>query len=167
MSIFFKKFQKVTKNEKTNGKWYARPHWTGTITESDLAEEIEKRSTVHRADILAVIAALEEVMVQQLQDSKRVSLDRIGTFKMSFSVKPADEEKKFTANNITKARILFTPSGRKDRVTHTTTRAAVSGLEFIEWADDDSKKTGTSSSSSSSSSDSSSTSQQGGGDQQG
>lgn len=156
MTIFIKKYQSQSKDERKNGKWYARPKYIGTVDERDLAKKIEKESTVAEADVLAVLSALVSVMDSELKDSKRVRLTGLGTFKMGISTKPADEEDKFTVRNITKSRVLFTPDGVKSGSTGAVTRAMTTGVSFAEWGGDGSKKEDTSSGSGSGSGSSSS-----------
>lgn len=132
MAIYFKKYQNKGEKSKSKGRFYARPVYTGTVNERDLAKEIEKQSTVSEADILAVISALVNVMTAAIKSSERVRLTGLGTFKMGFTTSPAETEKEFTVKNIKKAHVLFTPDGDKEGRSGIITRAMTSKLEFVD-----------------------------------
>lgn len=151
MPVYYKKYQNKSKNEKTSGKYYGRPKYTTTVTERDLAKEIEKRSTVHLADVLAVIASLVEVMQEHLQSSERVTLTGLGTFKVGITTKGAATADEFTVANIKSSRILFAESKTVNSDHTVATRAMSTGTSFVEWGSEaKTKKTSTTDSGSSS-----------------
>lgn len=109
MAVKFKKYQSK-RNGTTNGKWYARVVTDGTVTTDELADIMQDNCTVKRADILAVISELVETMRTQLQNSKRVKIDRLGAFKMAIHTSGANTAKEFTtAKNIKSMRVVFQP----------------------------------------------------------
>ena len=78
-----------------------------------LANIMQQNCTVKKSDILAVLAELAEVMQQQLQNSKRVKLDGLGTFKIGIRTKAADSPKDFNVQkNVVNTHILFRPETR-------------------------------------------------------
>lgn len=132
MAIYFKLYQNNQKKNPNRGKWYARPAYQETVNERDLAAEIEKKTTVHTADILAVLQALSEQIAEELRDSKRVHLTGLGTFKIGISTSPAGTRDDFKANvNIKHARVLFQPETRGTG--EARTRALLSGITYKEW----------------------------------
>lgn len=132
MALYFKIYQNNQEKNPNRGKWYARPQYQETVTERDLAAEIEKKTTVHTADILAVLQALSEQIAEELRDSKRVRLTGLGTFKVGISTRPADTPEKFSAReNIKSAHVIFQP---ETKITGSgRTRALLSGITYKEW----------------------------------
>ena len=97
MAVFYKLYQDNRRTSSNQGKWYARAVHTGTVDIDDLAEEMQANCTVKRADIVAVLSELVETMQKHLQMSHRVKLNRLGTFKIGMSTRPADTIEEFTA----------------------------------------------------------------------
>ena len=105
---------------------------TGTVDIDGLAEEMQANCTVKRADIVAVLSELVETMKKHLQLSHRVKLDRLGTFKIGMSTKPADSAEEFTAGqNVKSVHVLFQPETKieKDK---TRVRALLTGCKVQE-----------------------------------
>ena len=113
-------------------QWYGRAVHTGTVDIDDLAEEMEANCTVKRADIVAVISELVVTMKRHLQQSHRVRLNRLGTFKIGMSTSPALTAKDFTASgNVKSVHVLFQPETKieKDR---TRVKALLTGCKVKE-----------------------------------
>jgi predicted histone-like DNA-binding protein len=86
------------------------------IDSRGLAEIIQRNCTVKKADVLAVIEELVEVMRDQMQDSKRVKLDGFGSFKIGINCRGARSAKAFTVNdNIEGLHVVFTPERTHDQ----------------------------------------------------
>lgn len=132
MAVFYKKYQDNRNSSANKGKWYARAVHTQTVDIDDLAEEMQANCTVKRADIVAVLSELVETMKKHLQMSHRVKLDRLGSFKIGMSTKPALTVGEFTAsNNVKSVHVLFQPETKieKDK---TRVRALLSGCKVQE-----------------------------------
>ena len=97
MAVFYKLHQEKRKESKFKGQWYARAVATETVNTMALADIMQQNCTLKRSDIVAVIAELVDVMKQQLQDSKRIKLDGLGTFKIGLNTKPAAKAEGETA----------------------------------------------------------------------
>ena len=110
MSVVYRLTQDNRKESKTKGKWYARALHTGVIDIEGLANIMQANCTLKKSDILAVIAELVDVMRAQLQNSQKVVLDGLGSFKVGLKTKPADTSTDFTPQNIVGARVLFRPT---------------------------------------------------------
>lgn len=114
MAVKYKIYQSK-RNDRFEGRWYARAVHEGTVTTDDLADIMQDNCTVKRSDILAVISELVEVMRTQLQNSMRVKLDRFGTFKLGISTTSAEKAKDFTPGaNIKGIHVLFQPELKID-----------------------------------------------------
>lgn len=131
MALNYKIYQSNRKGD-TQGKFYARALHTGTVTIDDLATIMQNNCTLKRSDIRAVLIELIEVMTTQLQNSNRVKLEGLGTFKLGISTTGAATAKEFTAvKNIKGTHVLFQPEVKID-TNKTRTRALVTGVMLRE-----------------------------------
>ena len=95
---------------KMFGKWYGRAVHLNTVTLNDIAMQIQANTTAKEADVKAVLTELIEVMQRELQNSNRVRLDGIGTFKVTFASKGADTADDWSSLDcVKKFRINFMP----------------------------------------------------------
>ena len=132
MPVFFKLYRENRESSRFNGQRYARAVHTGTVDIDDLAEEMQANCTVKRADIVAVLSELVETMKKHLQMSHRVKLDRLGTFKIGMSTKPAATPEEFTAsNNVKSVHVLFQPETKIEK-DNTRVRALLTGCKVKE-----------------------------------
>lgn len=136
MAIKYKVYQDNRESNPNRGSWYARVAYEGTVGINELAESIEEKCTVHKADVVAVIVALIGEMTRALQNSQRVKLENFGTFKMGLCSVPAPTRQKFTAANIKSIHVLFQPATRRTNGS-VTTRAFITGARVKEWSNYD------------------------------
>ena len=115
MSIFYRLHQNNMDGSKMFGKWYGKAVHTQVVSTAEL-------------DILAVLTELSTTMKKELLDSKRVKINGLGSFKVSFSSKGADSAKEYSTKDCVKRfRILFQPEVSTDeygRRTHELLRGA-------------------------------------------
>ena len=90
-------------------KYYAQVQANGDCTIREMAERIQSSCTVTKADVYAVLVALEDVIIEALQNGEIVRLGDLGTFQIGISGKGAATEEEHTSALITKARINFRP----------------------------------------------------------
>lgn len=137
MSHLYKLIQNTNEHmPAANGKWYARPVYTGTINLDGIAERIQRNSTAKRSDAKAVLTEMVEVITDALQSSQRVHIDGFGTFKIGLSSKGASVVKDFSiTENLKSVRVLFQPETSVDSGTHKRVRPMLSGLSFQNSAD--------------------------------
>ena len=111
MAIKYRLYQDNRAESTTRGKWYARAIYPKTPkTTKDLAQMIQDNVSVKRADVIAVLDELVNVMKLWLQESYRVSLDGFGSFKIGLATKPADTAKDFSAaKHVVGSRVNFQP----------------------------------------------------------
>ena len=110
MAVHYRLYQNKNKKSAFFNKWYGRAVVLDTVTTDQLADTIEANCTVKRADILAVISELVVTMRKELQDSKRVKLDRFGSFKLGISTSPSETVRDFGVNqNLRDIHIIFQP----------------------------------------------------------
>ena len=90
-------------------KYYAQAQASGDVNIREMSERIQQTCTVTKADVYAVLVALEDVIVEALQNGEIVRLGELGTFQVSLSGKGAETSDDYDASLIKKARINFRP----------------------------------------------------------
>lgn len=84
---------------------------SGTLTLSEVANRIAKRSTMHAADIKAVLSALEQTVGDALTSGHSVRLGDLGSFRLTCNASNgADAPELVTVKQVNKLRVRFTPS---------------------------------------------------------
>ena len=96
MSVFYRLYQNNNKRSSVYKKWYARAVMVDTMSTRELAEIMQENCTVKRSDIEAVLRELVPTMTRAMQDSKRVKIDGLGTFKIGLKTKPSVSPKEFS-----------------------------------------------------------------------
>ena len=90
-------------------KYYGRVQANGDVNIREMSERIQQTCTVHKADVQAVLLALEDVITDALKSGEIVRLGDLGTFQIGISSKGAVTEEDYSDSFITKARINFRP----------------------------------------------------------
>lgn len=90
-------------------KYYAQAQASGHVEIREMADRIQKTCTVTRADVMAVLVALEDVIMEALEGGEIVRLADLGTFRIGLSGGGAESEDTYDASLIEKARINFRP----------------------------------------------------------
>lgn len=100
------------KNFKLDKKqYYPQVAPTTPIGLNDVAEQIEKQSTVSLADIKGVLDALQEVVLEAMADGYSVRLGDLGSFRPTISaVKSREHVEDVSADDIKAVRVRFTPA---------------------------------------------------------
>lgn len=89
--------------------FYAQAKARGEADIRTLSDRIELMCTVTRADVMAVLVALESVIKECLSNGEIVRLGELGSLQLSLSSKGSNSKKEFTSSMIHKTRILFRP----------------------------------------------------------
>lgn len=97
------------RDRETDPKYYAQVNSSGDVSLREMCERIQQSCTVTKADVHAVLVALEDVIVDALKGGEIIRLGDLGTFRVSLSSKGALTEKEYNTSLITRARILFRP----------------------------------------------------------
>lgn len=133
MAVNYKMYQDNRKESKTKGKWFARATHKGVVETNQLAEVIERNCSMKKSDVVAVLTELTEVMTDMLQQSMRIKLNGLGTFKIGISTRAAETAKDFTiTKHLRNVHVLFQPELTVDRSSHARKRALLHGVEFTE-----------------------------------
>ena len=90
-------------------KYYAQAQARGDVNIREMSERIQAACTVNKADVYAVLVALEDVVSEAIQNGEIVRLGELCTLQVSLSGKGALTEKEYDDSLIKKARIIFRP----------------------------------------------------------
>ncbi len=119
-----------------NQKWYPVAVITDRPAELDeIAEQISEASTVAKADVAAVLAALPSVMKRLMNAGRGVHLQDIGHFRFTVAARPGGKDKaeEVTANDIQHARIRFQPESTRSGSSGAMSRALSEGIHWTLW----------------------------------
>lgn len=100
-------------------KFYAQVQARGEMGIREIAERIQRECTLTRADTIAVLTALEDVVSEGLQGGEIVRLGELGSLQVSVSGQGVEKEEEYNDGLIERKRILFRP-GRTLRDTLST-----------------------------------------------
>ena len=107
------------RDRESEAKFYGNVKSSGDINIREMAERIQGSCTVTKADVYAVLVALEDVISESIQKGEIVRLMDIGTFRVGISTKGALKEEEFNEALIKKTRIIFRPgSVLQDALAH-------------------------------------------------
>ena len=90
-------------------KYYAKAVGDGSTDLKRLAKMIAMQCTVNRADCLAVLAALEDNIIMELQDGRIVHLGDLGTFQLGVKSTGSATSEEVNTTSVMKARLNFRP----------------------------------------------------------
>ena len=90
-------------------KYYGRVQANGDVNIREMSERIQQTCTVHKADVQAVLLALEDTITDALKGGEIVRLGDLGTFQIGLSSGGALTEDDYNTSLIKKARINFRP----------------------------------------------------------
>ena len=93
----------------TPPKYYAQAQARGDVSIREMSERIQSSCTVNKADVYAVLVALEDVIAESLQNGEIVRLGELCTLQVSLSGKGALTEEDYDVSLIKKSRINFRP----------------------------------------------------------
>ena len=112
MPVFIKVTQNKIKDSKSYGKWYGHVATTKTMTYQELCKHMSEHNSVYGEDVcLGVANKLQNCMLEQLLEGKKVQFGELGVFYLSVKSTGADEEKDFNLGiNINGLFLCFAPS---------------------------------------------------------
>lgn len=111
MAVRFFKLKRLVFNQGvTEVRYHPKMHPEVTVGFEELAEMIEKKSTMSRGDILGVLAELEVTSFFMLEKGHPVKLGILGTFYPSIETKSVDSPEKVTSKLIKRFKVIFKPS---------------------------------------------------------
>lgn len=99
-------------NNKTQNPYYMRQIVTqNPVNLQDIADEAESLCTLTKADIVAVLASLQEVVMKHLREGRSVRLGMIGSFRLSLQSKGMQTMEACVMTPIKKINCRFYASG--------------------------------------------------------
>ena len=101
--------RKNPRNEMASPRYYAKAQARGVADIRSISDRIEIMCTVTRADVVAVLTALETCVSDSLANGEIVRLGELGSLQISLSSKGAPTKEEFNSSMIDKSRILFRP----------------------------------------------------------
>lgn len=115
---------RVNPSESDGGeiKYYAQSQARGEMGIREISERIHQMCTVTRADVMAVLTALEEIVSEGLQGGEIVRLGELGSLQLSVGGGGVDSEADFSDSLIDRVRVLFRPG--------TVMQEAINNLAF-------------------------------------
>lgn len=121
-------------------KYYGQVQASGDVNLREMATRIQASCTVTKADVFAVLIALEDVITEALSGGEIVRLGDLGTFQIGISTKGAESEEDFDSSaHIKKARINFRPGSALSGVLHSLSFSKVA----VKYSRDDEADGGT------------------------
>ena len=121
------------RTDKANNHWFARAITTQTVETDQIADLIQARCTLTKADVKGCIESFIGVIKEQIQDSKAVKLNGLGTFKIGLKTVGAESPGDFSVNsNVTGAHVLFYPSRSVNSATGQHNVTLLDGLKIKE-----------------------------------
>ena len=118
MSIFYRKFQNKSKNEKMNGKWYARTVTLGkTVELADLAEHMAQHNSPYsQGVIMGVLTDMVNCIRELVLEGKSVKIPNLCIFSAGISTSGALDPQEFSvAGNVKSAYLKARSTGRFSR----------------------------------------------------
>ena len=99
--------RKDPQNPEVPGKFYAQAQARGEAGIRELSQRIQQSCTVTRADVMAVLIALEDVVADSLANGEIVRLGELGSLQISLSSEGSMTKEDFHDGLIKKGKIIF------------------------------------------------------------
>lgn len=95
-----------------NSQYFIKLVQNNTIGIDQICKEIEKESSLSASDIYATVIALQNKMMQHLENGHAVDLEFLGKFSLAAKTKAQPYVEEVSAKDIQKLHINFLPSGK-------------------------------------------------------
>ena len=114
MALHFTLRQSNIKGSSVYKKWFAHTLKQGELTMDEIERRIQDRCSVTRADVRAVITALQEEVENGLKDGMVVNLNELGKFYLSIRSECVDSPEEFSVQKHVKDIVCkYTPQGHR------------------------------------------------------
>ena len=114
MALRFTLRQNNIKSNKAYKKWYAHTLKQGELNMKEIEQRIQSRCTVTKADVRAVVTALQEVVEEGLKDGYVVNLAELGKFYLSIRSESVDRPEDFSVQKHVKDIVCkYMPEGHR------------------------------------------------------
>ena len=134
MTVIYKSFQSVLANKEGKKLFYPRVVLTGNVDTEQVAKEIAELSSLSTGDSKNVIDNLVTVMTRHLQSSESVTLDGLGTFRLTMksTMNGVEDPLKVSATQST-LRVRFLPTSKRNLDHTVSTRSLVTGVKCVRF----------------------------------
>lgn len=96
-------------DKKATPKAYATAQINGELTLKQLSKRVSSQTTVSRADVVAVLTATVDNLLEALMEGKQVDFGELGKFRLRIASEGTENMADFTAAHITGASIRYIP----------------------------------------------------------
>ena len=112
MPVLVKVKQNKIPKSKANGKWYGHVVTTKTMTYQELCKHMSEHNSIYGEDVcLGIANKLQNCILEQLLEGKKVQFGELGTFYLSVKSAGAEKEKDFNlGTSIHGLYLCFSPS---------------------------------------------------------
>ena len=112
MSVLIKVSQNMSVGTKASGKYYGKVVTTKTMAYKELTKHMSEHNSVYGEDVCSGVAIkLQNCILEQLLEGKKVQFGDLGTFYLAVKTSGAETEKDFNMNaNIKGLYLRFAPS---------------------------------------------------------
>jgi len=112
MPVLYKVKQNTNDKSAAFGKYYGKVVSTKTMTYKELTKHMSEHNSVYGEDVCSGVAIkLQNCILEQLLEGKKVQFGELGTFYLSVRSKGAEKEEDFnTGTHIKGLYLRFTPS---------------------------------------------------------
>lgn len=107
---YFRQKRKIVINSVSEDKYIAKIQVESKVGFEQIAEMVEKKSTISRGDLLGVFAEMEEASIFMLENGHPVDLGFFGSYYPSIEAKVVDTPEEVTTKTITRFKAIFRPS---------------------------------------------------------
>ncbi len=116
MALFVKKYQNKNENmPKAYNKWYGRAVIIDEVRIEELSNEIQENCTVKRSDILAVLSELGPAIKKAMQNSMKVRIPYLGSFRLAVNTTGTYSADEFDVRaNLKRVKVVFYPETKID-----------------------------------------------------
>lgn len=128
MTVLYESFQSSLKNKEQQRLYHPRVVLVGNVSTDQIAHEIAAYSSLSSGDVKNTIDNLVTVMTQHLQASQSVTLDGLGTFRITMhsSGKGVPTAEEVSAGQAT-LMVRFRPASRRNPDGTVATRSMLTG----------------------------------------
>ena len=107
MSITLKRVERANPQDRSKSAWYATKESGRSIDLRAIAQDIQDRTTLTKADIMAALISLEQILPTYLDKGFTVRLGGFGSFRISVTSTASPTEQEVTTRNVKSARVVF------------------------------------------------------------
>lgn len=113
------------KGSKRKATLHARVVASETVRTDEISELIADRSTFNAGEVKGLLGILNEMLVWELSQGRRVHLEGLGYFQLSLECPPVESEKDIRAESVSVRTVTFRPEQplKEKTKTFTLTRA--------------------------------------------